>query len=304
MKIVCPKCSFSREVPEEKIPPKTKIATCPKCGHRFQFRSIPQTEEPVDLGIPHEDSDSPDTAREDIWDSLSAMNNSSQTDPQPDTTAQHNPRGESAVDRQGVPWEHLDTVGFFPGLMGTLKQVMLHPIRFFRDTNFSPGIGKALVFYLLIAEVQALAQFFWQMTGVIPMMGESAGDAALGLGMMGMGSALILIFYPIVLTMMLFVIVGLNHLCLHVFRAASQGFVGTFKAVTYGSAPMVLALFPLVGPLVGALWTMVTTFFGYKYIHKTTTTKVVLAMLLPVMLMGLLILAMIIFGTMATEPAG
>jgi purine-cytosine permease-like protein len=49
---------------------------------------------------------------------------------------------------------------------------------------------------------------------------------------------------------------------------------------------------------------MVTTFFGYKYIHKTTTTKVVLAMLLPVMLMGLLILAMIIFGTMATEPAG
>jgi hypothetical protein len=136
------------------------------------------------------------------------------------------------------------------------------------------------------------------------MMGESAGDAALGLGMMGMGSALILIFYPIVLTMMLFVIVGLNHLCLHVFRAASQGFVGTFKAVTYGSAPMVLALFPLVGPLVGALWTMVTTFFGYKYIHKTTTTKVVLAMLLPVMLMGLLILAMIIFGTMATEPAG
>ncbi len=235
------------------------------------------------------------------------MNPSTEADPSPRPTKQHVQPEESAandLDSQGVPWEHLDKVGFFPGFMETLKQVMLHPIRFFRDTVFTPGIGKALVFYLLIAEVQALAQFFWQMTGVIPMMGESAGEAALGLGMIGMGSALILIFYPILLTMMLFFVVGLNHLCLHIFRAASQGFVGTFKAVTYGSAPMVLAVFPLVGPLVGALWTMITTFFGYKYIHKTTTTKVVLAMLLPVMVMALLILAMLLVGSMSTDTIG
>jgi hypothetical protein len=259
----------------------------------------------MELEIQSEDS--PDSTREDIWESLSAMNSSTRSDPLPGDHAQQDPHQDSTFGRQGgpgAPWEHLDKIGFFPGFMETLKQVMLHPIRFFRDTVFSPGIGKALVFYLLIAEVQALAQFFWQMTGVIPMMGESAGEAALGLGMVGMGSALILIFYPILLTIMLFFIVGLNHLCLHIFRAASQGFVGTFKAVTYGSAPMVLALFPLVGPLVGALWTMITTFFGYKYIHKTTTLKVVLAMLLPVMVMALLVLAMVIVGTMSMEPAG
>jgi predicted Zn finger-like uncharacterized protein len=305
MKIVCPACSFSREVPEEKIPPKTKIATCPKCGHRFQFRNIPELNDPVDTTTPSDHSS--DSRQEDIWDSLSAMNSSKEAAPLPGSTEEHNQREQSAPNEQGpqgAPWEHLDEVGFFPGFIETLKQVMLHPIRFFRDTAFTPGIGKALVFYLLIAEVQALAQFFWQMTGVIPMMGESAGEAALGLGMIGMGSALILIFYPILLTMMLFFVVGLNHLCLHIFRAASQGFVGTFKAVTYGSAPMVLAVFPLVGPLVGALWTMVTTFFGYKYIHKTTTTKVVLAMLLPVMVMALLILAMLIVGSMSTGTTG
>ncbi|WP_462323408.1 YIP1 family protein [Desulfoplanes sp.] len=200
-----------------------------------------------------------------------------------------------------VPWEHLDRSGFFPGLFGTIKQVMLHPVRFFSDMVFEPGIGKPLVFYLLIAEIQALAQFFWQMTGMIPMMGGSNGGAALGLGMMGMGSAFILVLYPVVLTSMLFVIVGMNHICLRVFKAANQGFAGTFRAVTYGSAPMVLAIFPLVGPLVGALWTMVTTFFGYKYIHRTTTSRIILAMLLPVIIMTVLVLALVVFSPVGPE---
>ena len=302
MKIVCPECSFAREVPDEKIPPKTKIATCPKCGHRFQFRTIPQDATSVDLGV---QPDLPtDSAQGDIWDSLSAMNRT--PEPDPASGVPHPQEHQKTPDEDNhtageVPWEHLDRHGFFPGFMGTIKQVMLHPIRFFGDSVFTPGIGQALVFYLLIAEIQALAQFFWQMTGMIPMMGDSAGGAALGLGMMGMGSALILIFYPILLTMMLFVIVGMNHVCLRIFKAASQGFAGTFKAVTYGGAPMVLALFPLVGPLVGALWTMATTFFGYKYVHKTTTTRVVLAMLLPVMVMTLLVLMLFFFGAMSPE---
>ncbi|WP_231702107.1 YIP1 family protein [Desulfoplanes formicivorans] len=211
------------------------------------------------------------------------------------------PSEDKAVTTSLVPWEHLDQFGFFPGLMETIKQVMLHPIRFFGNSTFGPGIGKALVFYLLIAEIQALAQFFWQMTGVVPMMGDSAGGAALGLGMMGMGSAFILIMYPLILTVMLFAMVGINHLCLVVFKAADQGFVGTFKAVTYGSAPMVLAIFPLMGPLAGALWTMVTTFFGYKHIHQTTTTKVVLAMLLPVLFTGFLVMLFFLLGTMSPE---
>lgn len=308
MKIVCPECSFARNVPDEKIPPKTKIATCPKCGHRFQFRQVPSTSEltdPLDPLAPSSGSSQPQPPEEDIWDSLSAMA------PTPDPSRQkEEPSSLGAGDFHGsdkrpsqaiVPWEHLDQWGFFPGFMETIKQVMLHPVEFFGKATFAPGMGKALVFYLLVAEIQALAQFFWQMTGVVPMMGDSAGGAALGLGMMGMGSAFILLMYPLLLTIMLFAMVGINHLCLRIFQAADQGFGGTFKAVTYGSAPMVLAVFPLVGPLAGALWTMVTTFFGYKYIHRTTTTKVVLAMLLPVLFTGFLVMLFLLLGNVSPD---
>jgi len=311
MKIICPECSFSREIPDHKIPARTRVATCPKCGHRFQFRDIaepadtpePSTEAPKSTVPGTQESEdistSPTPPRqepaEDIWDSLSAMQPSSSHSPK-DTSPLSAPKDptDSLPSAENVPWENLDRFGFFPGFFETIKRVMLHPIRFFSGLMFEPGIGKPLIFYLLIAEVQALAQFFWQMSGVVPMMTNTPGGSQVGLGMMGMGSAFILIMYPLILTVMLFIMVGVNHLCLLLFKAADRGFSGTFRAVTYGSAPMVLALIPLIGPVIGALWTMTTTFFGYKYIHRTTTTRVVLAMLLPLLVMTALVGVMLL----------
>jgi predicted Zn finger-like uncharacterized protein len=37
MKIVCPHCNFSREVPEEKVPDRPVKVTCPKCQQGFSF---------------------------------------------------------------------------------------------------------------------------------------------------------------------------------------------------------------------------------------------------------------------------
>lgn len=37
MKIICPDCGFSREMPAERLPKRTVIANCPHCGCRFRF---------------------------------------------------------------------------------------------------------------------------------------------------------------------------------------------------------------------------------------------------------------------------
>ncbi len=42
MHIVCPECKFARDIPDAKIPHTAEMATCPKCGHRFRFRSVQQ----------------------------------------------------------------------------------------------------------------------------------------------------------------------------------------------------------------------------------------------------------------------
>lgn len=36
MKIVCPQCGFTREVPDDRLPGTAAVATCPHCRHRFK----------------------------------------------------------------------------------------------------------------------------------------------------------------------------------------------------------------------------------------------------------------------------
>jgi hypothetical protein len=94
---------------------------------------------------------------------------------------------------------------------------------------------------------------------------------------MDLASSLFLVLMPILLTAFLFVMAAVNHLSLKLARAASAGFEGTFRALTYSSAPLVLSLVPVVGPIVGILWSMSLTFMAFKHIHKTTYLRVAIA---------------------------
>lgn len=309
MEIQCPKCEFVRNVPDEKIPARARLATCPKCGHKFPFRDVepqdapekkpheeaqpqapqhdtaapeenaeaPQAEEPPqdpapsaepDDAPPPEDTEPP---RQDIWASLEAL----QAEPEPDEPPSHA--------KSSVPWENLEEHGFFTGLRLTIIQAMLGPRLFFSKMPINRGLSMPLVFYLLIAEVQALAQFLWQMVGLSPQMGQNTQ-----MGLVGLGSALILIVYPLFLTAILFFVSGINHACLIALRSGKAGYQGTFRAVAYGSAPFVLAIIPLVGPMMGGIWAMVCTIIGLSCVHETSLGRVLLALFLPFILLGAL----------------
>jgi len=53
MQIICPACGFSRDVADEKLPPNSTLATCPKCSKKFKFRDLPVFM-PYDLESPAE----------------------------------------------------------------------------------------------------------------------------------------------------------------------------------------------------------------------------------------------------------
>jgi hypothetical protein len=53
MQIICPACGFSRDVADEKLPPNSTLATCPKCAKKFKFRDLPVFM-PYDLESPVE----------------------------------------------------------------------------------------------------------------------------------------------------------------------------------------------------------------------------------------------------------
>ncbi|SMP70997.1 hypothetical protein SAMN06295888_11747 [Desulfonatronum zhilinae] len=314
MEITCPQCGFARTVPDEKIPERAEIATCPKCKHKFQFRTAGDpfppppllAAPPLDKTDSHQSqtesarteserapggdfaqraarTDHTETARPekapsekaapsdngDFWDSLASMGT-----PHQEAQDAEQPEEVTKGGEIEVPWERLDIYGFFPGIWETIKRAMLRPAAFFQAMPVGSGQIKPLIFYLLVAEFQIVLQMLWDMTGMTSSM-TGEGEA------MGFSAVMLLVGYPIILTMLLYVMAVLVHACLNMVGGATRGFEGTFRALTYGSAPMVLTLIPFVGPLVGAIWSLVVTFLGYKYIHRTTTAKVLLAMLLP-----------------------
>ena len=287
MKIQCPKCGFSREVDAEKVPERASRATCPKCGHKFHFRE-PEPEvvsepghEPEEQSEPEEQPDQEVDKQEDIWSSLESLDSEEQ---ERSGAGFRKTIGEKAQPSGSpVPWEDLQSRGVVDGFFQTIKQVMLSPMHFFKampvDTNFAPP----LVFYLVVAEIQVLARFFWGMAGMAPHVGSEGGMP--GLGMFGANSVLVLFLYPVLMTVMLFFASGLNHICLTAVKSGQAGFWGSFKVVAYSNAPMVLAIVPLIGPLAGMIWAVVCTFLGFKFVHQTTGGRVVAAMLLPVIIL-------------------
>ncbi|MFP4167312.1 MAG: YIP1 family protein [Desulfonatronovibrionaceae bacterium] len=288
MYIQCPKCEFGREVPEDKIPSQARKATCPKCGARFVFR--PEENEVSEPPAPQEDRKVPE-GEENIWSQLESMGRNEALDAEGE-----GPDADRFTGKEEVPWENLEEEGFFPGFFGTIKKAMLSPAAFFSGMP-RKGLARPLVFYLILTELQAVATFIWQMMGLMPTMGGHSQEAGMvGLGVMGAGSVALLVVYPVVLTVMLFVVAGINHLLLKLCGAGSRGFEGTFRVVSYGNSPMILGVIPFLGPMVGGIWALVVTIVGYKNMHATTYGRVILAFLLPFIAVVVLIIFFALLG--------
>ncbi len=311
MQITCPKCGFKQDIPDEKIPPKAEKATCPQCHEKFRFRKVQQedfllepdkedrdktdsppgrpdsdpSEEHYTEGF-YEEQDKEEFSEnqgrkedESLWSSLEDMGEQDTADYDETAPSTH----ETGFD---VPWENLDKAGFFPGFIETIKRVMLAPAAFFYKMPFK-GLVMPLAFFLMIMVIQALATFIWNMAGLFPA-ATHHGAGEMGLRMMGFGSIFIVIFYPLLMGVWLFIASGITHLFLMLFQAEKRGFEGTFRATAYGSAPMILGILPFLGPIAGALWSLGVTIIGYKNIHETSFLKVIMAMFAPIFVMIIL----------------
>jgi len=296
MRITCPKCMFQQDVPDEKIPAHASKATCPKCKEKFQFRDLEEPEEftleddsaPEDAastGSPkHDFASSPEkkplqeeNQEESLWSKLEDLGG-----PAEEEQREQAAPGESSAS----PWENLQQYGFFPGFFETVKRVMLAPGPFFRKMQ-PGGLGMPLGFFLLVSVIQMLATFLWNMTGMFPATAQH-GAPGMGMGMAGAGSILILLVYPLFMAAWIFITSGVVHLFLMAFQAGRSGFEGTFRATAYGSAPLLLGVLPLLGPFIGALWSLVITVMGYRYIHGTSYARVILALIAPILIIVLL----------------
>ncbi|WP_320169342.1 zinc-ribbon domain-containing protein [Maridesulfovibrio sp.] len=347
MKVTCPECNFSSEIPEEKIPANAQLATCPKCGIKFQFRELhpaddssagdiensPYTTEdevhentyaqdayreeqytspadsseqqydaeysttPDETETPYtetEDRVEPSQSRSigaenlqndekaDIWQKLDSMSpeNGAAEEKAPGST----PKGTE------VPFEHLETYGFFPGIFLTIKKILLSPASFFTDMELT-GFIKPLIFFILLAEFQEICNFIWATAGVDSAVtsdvSRMVGDSVIAESLRdGTASALFsLLLYPLMLAALSFPLIGFTHVMLMIFGAGERGYQATFRATTYSYAPIIFCVIPIAGNMIGAVASAAISIIAYKNIHKTSYLRVVLSMVMPIVLL-------------------
>lgn len=298
MLITCPACEFSREVDDSQIPERSKVATCPECGHRFQFRQLPgEDESPEQPATPDPAMPAPAVPEPD---DLPEREKAGPDEPEPGPTPEPDPdTGKPGAPPQiEVPFEDLENYGFFSGMAQTLRRACFAPRLFFEVMPLK-GLGRPLAFGLLVMELVVVMGALWQLTGtpnMTSMFMESQGMAPPTVEQT-LNPLHLFVLVPLFFVFNLFVSAALVHGVLSVVRGGARGFEGTFRVLAYSYAPVILGVVPF-GLLPGGLWSLVVTIIGLRHMHSTSYAKAILAYVVQLM-----VFAMIYFVPAGMVPA-
>ncbi|HNW94115.1 MAG TPA: YIP1 family protein [bacterium] len=174
------------------------------------------------------------------------------------------------------PWEQRATLGTFPALLQTVRQSLLAPGEFFAGTPATGGLEAPLWYGGIVATAGIVIGQLWNLVANLATTGIAAATAgddampgALIQGGMNIGVAAVLIVCsPIFAVIGLFIGTAFLHLALLIFGGARSGFEATFRSVAYAQGPMLLAIVPFIGPLVGGIWALVLEIFALMHLHR------------------------------------
>ncbi len=299
MNITCPSCGFGRTVNEATLPPKAVMATCPKCQHRFKFR---EPTIPVDTVDPQKQAAQPEPMAVQAHPEATATPRLAQQ-PEPQAPPQPEP---AAAPREEDLWKELEALnddedsasggfaheqpktslpaweravsGYPHAFARTFLDVLTNPKGFFTAMPVGHGLLKPLLFFLIIVQAVALSQSIWQLLGILPpsLLTENLSDS--------LQAGLVLILYPLEVCAFLFLDTAINHFFLHLFKANTKGFEGTFRAEAYSAAPMLLMIIPFIGLPLAMIGTTVYKFLGLRHVHGASNKQVLAVLILPMLL--------------------
>ncbi len=114
MIIRCPQCEYARTISESKIPSTAELATCPKCRHRFRFRTLPRAVTPESAPAPSPrpaprpaeiKSPADLSGHVDIWDAVDSLHHRWQTQIDMHVVEVETPRPAAAAANGKAPAE-------------------------------------------------------------------------------------------------------------------------------------------------------------------------------------------------------
>ncbi|MDX1673907.1 MAG: YIP1 family protein [Longimicrobiales bacterium] len=181
---------------------------------------------------------------------------------------------------QGFPWPPPEDGPILPAFAAAWKGATFDPGRFFAGTPRDRGTGPALLYYLSIGILVAGATLFWDSLPFYAGSAMSESWADLGYGTV---SPLVrFLLAPAFLLAGLFLSSGVVHVLLLIFSGAEHGYGTTLRVFCYANSPTLFGIVPIVGTLVGAVWSLAISIIGLREAHETDGWKAALAVLIPV----------------------
>ncbi len=106
-----------------------------------------------------------------------------------------------------------------------------------------------------------------------------------------------LVITPLIALIVLLVWTALVHLALTLLGGANRGFAATLRVMCYAQTTQVAVVLPGVGGFIAFIWRLILEVIGLAQAHKTESWKAVLAVILPLLLCCVCIVAGVVaFG--------
>lgn len=217
---------------------------------------------------------------------------------------------EPSPEVQTTPsWEHTDEYGFFGALVKTIGEVLFHPENTFRNLKIGGSIGAPFLFGWLLQSIcqlislyQVRNMIFNQLQWYLPhrMKWDLPPNIEIFPSFDFFPAMFVLV--PVAVAISLFIKTGILHICLMIAGGAKKDIDVTFRVTAYSegaTAPWLIV--PFVGSLVAWVWQLVCIIIGLKEAHQTTTGRVILAILLPLIIccgLGIMVTSMFLGGSL------
>jgi len=110
----------------------------------------------------------------------------------------------------------------------------------------------------------------------------------------------IMVLWPVIFVVTVFIGAGILHLCLMMVGAMAKtelGFEGTLKVYVYATVSWLALVIPFAGSFVGTLWHMVLLVIGFSKAHRTGQGRSAVAVLIPAIVCCLCVIGTgVLFG--------
>ncbi|OIO79581.1 MAG: hypothetical protein COW11_04710 [Candidatus Omnitrophica bacterium CG12_big_fil_rev_8_21_14_0_65_43_15] len=186
-----------------------------------------------------------------------------------------------------IEWENRSEIGLLKALIGTWKQILLHPKKFFASMPTKAAIGSPLLFALICGSAAIIASAFVNMLVVLSgttLPNVPPGSTLPPKAVMVGSYVVLMIISPLLVAAGIFVISAVYHLIVLIF-GGKEGFRATFRVLSYSNALAIFNIVPLAGPIFVTVYSVILFVIGFKNAHKMNTARAVMVALLPMVIL-------------------